>query len=478
MFNEKTYQADGYDSTWRDEKESASASVQTTEFSVREQGTNTGKSVSIETQTDKLKEATVATNVDMNRLADFLKAVCPNMLNELNDARITNAMASVKISEDSSAVTASMLQELELANDNSNEKLFVSALSWNSTGNTLAVSGSYTHETWCYHEGNVHLYTFNRNNELPAMSTKILVCGACVTSVNFHPTVPSVLSAGTISGEIYIWNCQDDDKDGLIATLSAHDERITHVTWISNADPKKQSILLASSGLDAFLNLWDVNVDDSVVKLKQKYSVGRARSINAANSTTKSCVRGIVEFDFSPHVSGLFVVGLEGGAIVKCSLLGAKQLPVSEGDLVSIFDPSVSAFEKHEGEISTVTFSPHRNDIFLTCGSDNEIRIFNIDQITPVQIIFVEQTLHAVAWVPYQEKLVVGCGDNGCIKVFSMLNGQQIPNAASDNKTTLTQLALNKKRTDMAVFGNSNGQLQLWNFPWNNIAIHDSFKRL
>lgn len=56
-------------------------------------------------------------------------------------------------------------------------------------------------------------------------------------------------------------------------------------------------------------------------------------------------------------------------------------LTVCEGDLMSVFDPSVSLFEKHEGEISTVSFSPHRKDVFLTCGSDNEIRIFNIDQV-------------------------------------------------------------------------------------------------
>lgn len=68
-----------------------------------------------------MKEATVATNVDMNKLAAWLKTVCPNMIDELNDARITNAMASVKINDDSSGVTANMIQEIELQNDNSIE---------------------------------------------------------------------------------------------------------------------------------------------------------------------------------------------------------------------------------------------------------------------------------------------------------------------------------------------------------------------
>lgn len=67
-----------------------------------------------------------------------------------------------------------------------------------------------------------------------------------------------------------MWNNQEDNKDGLIATMAAHDERITAISWVNNVDPKKQTIVLASAGLDAFLNLWDVNVDDSVFKIKQK----------------------------------------------------------------------------------------------------------------------------------------------------------------------------------------------------------------
>lgn len=80
----------------------------------------------------------------------------------------------------------------------------VSALSWNSTNNTLAVSCTYKHNSWCYHEGIVLIYTLNADDNLPESPKLKLTAEACVTNVEFHPILPAIIASGLFSGEIQL----------------------------------------------------------------------------------------------------------------------------------------------------------------------------------------------------------------------------------------------------------------------------------
>lgn len=46
------------------------------------------------------------------------------------------------------------------------------------------------------------------------------------------------------------------------------------------------------------------------------------------------------------------------------------------------YDPVFKYYEPHKGEIVTIKFSPDRKDLFLTSGTDGEIRIYRIDQVS------------------------------------------------------------------------------------------------
>lgn len=50
------------------------------------------------------------------------------------------------------------------------------------------------------------------------------------------------------------------------------------------------------------------------------------RSTGLPEEISKKVVRGILSFDFSKYVPDMFIVGVEGGLIVQCSMLGTTAL--------------------------------------------------------------------------------------------------------------------------------------------------------
>jgi WD40 repeat protein len=57
----------------------------------------------------------------------------------------------------------------------------------------------------------------------------------CVTEVAYHPSDPTVLAGGTMNGEIYLWNVQNEE-DPTIAVSAVdeyfHREAITKLVWV------------------------------------------------------------------------------------------------------------------------------------------------------------------------------------------------------------------------------------------------------
>lgn len=118
-------------------------------------------------------------DVDMNKLCDWLQKIYPRVSRELNESISSNAFKNYKAARSAEKPVIKLIQTLKVQESNGdNVKRFfyvtycflrlylqvckVSTLSWNCTGNTLAVACNQFHKTWCYHPGAVLLYTFDR----------------------------------------------------------------------------------------------------------------------------------------------------------------------------------------------------------------------------------------------------------------------------------------------------------------------------
>lgn len=76
----------------------------------------------------------------------------------------------------------------------------------------------------------------------------------------------------------------------------------------------------------------------------------------------------------------MFVVGVEGGLVVQCSMLGTNELKGSTKE-VPLSDPVYKYYQPHEGEVIGVSFSPNRKEMFMSFGSEGEIHVFILDQV-------------------------------------------------------------------------------------------------
>ncbi|XP_056632887.1 cytoplasmic dynein 2 intermediate chain 2-like isoform X1 [Diorhabda sublineata] len=476
MFGIKHNECVGFESRWKVKKVTTDTAIQTTEFSQAEKGTNSTAVGNIEIQTDSSEAPVLSEDTDMQKLATWLRNIYPRVKKEIDDANNSNAFRGYRLQRDTSEVECKLLQKINIAHnaggDNTISKK-VSSMTWNQSGKSLAFSCNFEHQSWCHHSGSVFIYSQSSNGVLSEQPNKILKTESCVVCLKFHPTQPSILAGSTFSGSVIVWNIQNEEGDEIMITKNAHGEIVTQLSWTNNIKQDK-GLLLVTTSTDGLLKVWKYNATECDLKLYTRYKVkppllNSSQRINESPNIINKSSSSIICFDFSKHIPDMFVVGLEGGHIVQCSLLGATELKGNTPE-DPLEDPSFKYYEPHEGEVVSVSFSPNRKEMFMSYGTDSEIRIYLIGQEDPAQMIFLKSTLLDLSFVPYQDKLIVGCGLNGFMEIFHLRKAQRIQDVTKEhfkNKITSTCLAINYNKNNLVALGTANGELQLWNVPWD-----------
>ncbi|CAH0553944.1 unnamed protein product [Brassicogethes aeneus] len=476
MFSVKHSECIGFESKWKVVKVSSEAGMQTSEFQVDTKGTSTVENKGISIQTDST--ACQSKEVDMQKVADWLNRIYPNVAKELNEANNSKAFKGYCLSSDSKDFSLKHLQTIErnVVTEKGDSNDTISSMSWNSTGKILSVSYAHPHKGWCHHNGCIYIYKFK--NGILAENKKIST-DFCVTNIKFHATYPSIIVAGTYTGSINIWDLHREDNEMLVASINGHNENITQLSWIPDIISTK-NYLLASSSIDGFLKVWtyDYTTSNLAIKSNYKFKLPIFGNIKRDTPTPKEISqkvwRGVVAFDFSKFLSDIFLVALEGGLIVECAMSAATEIKGGSEES-PLSDPVVKYYESQESEISAVSFSPNRKEMFMTLGTDCDVRVYVLDQEDPAQIIYTKEPLLATTWIPYEDKLIAGCGKNGMLEIFNVQKAKLIENINSDkvSKTALSKIAVNKDNSNIVALGSINGQIQLWNVPWNSIAFNN-----
>ncbi|XP_019755719.1 cytoplasmic dynein 2 intermediate chain 2-like [Dendroctonus ponderosae] len=477
MFTVKHHECVGFESKWKVKKVSANNSCQT-EFRTTETGSNTSERKSQEVQTEKTEPT--QTDVDMEKLGKWLSKIYPQVKEQIDNSNNSRIFQNYRLLDDPIDATCKLVQTLQVASKGetgSKAIPIIASLQWNNSGKSLAVPYNYKHRTWCHHAGIICIYTLNRDC-LSDTPKKRLSTESCVTSIKYHPIHSGILAAGTFTGQIYIWNVEND-VDPLICNILAHDEYITQISWMNYIDATN-SVCLASSSTDGLLKLWNFDITNNILKIKITYKI-KTPVLAKMNQTTEVSEAlldkgqlGLVGFDFSKNIPDLFIVALEGGLIVRCTMLGTTQLKGTATETY-FYDPVFKYYEPHKGEIVAIKFSPDRKDLFLTSGTDGQIRIYRIDQDEPAQVIFTKSPLNDISYIPHEEKLVAACGQHGTMEVYHLISGKSVPLSfnAKITRSNLTSLAVNSGNTKFVVLGNKNGQLQLWSVPWQSIEFQN-----
>ncbi|KAF7259728.1 WD repeat-containing protein 34 [Paragonimus skrjabini miyazakii] len=473
-----------------------------------------------ECQTDQIDVEPVAQSIgqvqmDSTQFLAFLKRTEPIMHEQLSKNARSRAFKNLP-ADNSNLPYLSHIALFEVEQKEQNETFSVTNLSWNCTGSLLAVAyGSVSHDGWCVHSGLLTCWNVSRrtHNE----PDHRVDANACVTSLRFHPVIPSVLVAGTFTGELLVCDFALDSEIVIANTgsnESGHLEAINHIEWLSRAGAGhtltdvrvsllRQSMIeqILTIGSDGRVVCWSFDLHNGTSSLKcikifqirNSDQMAPLMSIHighqAVRKSSLSTIHGersvsLTTAALSPHQVGRFVVGTDSGGVLLCNL-EAERLPGSVDPRTNSHHPSPVEFSlaRQIGPINSVDWSKFHRNLILSCGTGSTVHIHNaLQRDLSVTLDLGKGTVFVAQFSPHYPNLV-GCGtETGAIMFYNLVGSHGQFGAADSPDVTpklvimtggteelverdqapILSLAFNTQNPIMLATGDQAGRVRLW----------------
>ncbi|KAF9411961.1 hypothetical protein HW555_009375, partial [Spodoptera exigua] len=419
-------EAVGFDSVTLNKTEEKDSSTQTTEFA--ESGVSSQTNVSKETGSSVTAEDLNAQEEVLKEyppplLTEFLRRVVPKMLDQL-EISDKELLYNSSDSDEEEVLNAKLFQEIKLSDlpgmAGGDQSRCILDMSWSSAGNSIAVSvGRFQHKNWCVEDGLIRIFTIKRTAGDTFVRTLDLTEKSCVTKLLYHPSVSALLAYGTGSGEVVICNLSNLDAILLTSPAGAHDsKRVTGLHW---ADPTLANIfltmfimstgkrrgasdqILISAGCDGTINVWRVNASQKIFENIICYCLNGSRNMNGVNIT---CFDFIKTYPLRPSeekvADDIFVVGEASGPLYLCKIKTYQ--PIVDSKCV---DPVYEVFQGHIGYVLDVAFSYQKPGVFVSASIDSEVRIYDINQPSPLKVINIDKSVSCMSWLPNNPSVIV-----------------------------------------------------------------------
>ncbi|KAK0092810.1 hypothetical protein PV326_000551 [Microctonus aethiopoides] len=462
MFNNKSFDAVEFTSIDTSKTQTVSNATQTKNVERKFQEIQISKLHSSETQTTNNEPHIL--KVDYDKLAAFLKRVTPDILGALDETMPENVPTT---SESSIPKPQSRLLTKFSTNTETNFEKKISSISWSTNGGTLAISYSaLSHKAWCDHLSQVKLYEFTSSNKLRENCNTVYDTIACVSCLSYHPTEPSILSAGLFNGDVILWNLTSNDSSTPM-NIYTHGDTITSLIWQSPTinDP----MLLVTSSSDGYIVFNKLSANFTNFNLHQRYKIIkehnpaenlRPRSAGSRRERAIETGLSITSMDFSSKNPSIFIVGTLCGGLYQCNSEAVTKI---QGD-DSVIDPVIDQYSRSESSITCVKCSPTKN-IFISSDTNKEIRVFDIAEANCLRIINVEFTITGIQWIIGNDNFIIAHGANPVVKCFDISNGTSCLRFQIECSTMNSGcLDINKKRNIVGI-GDSHNNLEIWTVP-------------
>ncbi|KAG0416332.1 hypothetical protein HPB47_006548 [Ixodes persulcatus] len=291
------------------------------------------------------------------------------------------------------------------------------------------------HESWCLHDAGVQLWHLHRAGRGDVESNRILSADCCVASVAFHPRRPTVLAAGTVQGDVLLWDLERESEQWTSSSVLMHGEHQDSVTGMLWGADHSQADNLLTCGLDGVVLSWQLNHRSGRLEPNERFA--------------------LLSENIRPHMK--LRAGGNGSAI------GAT-MDTSLGKGHSYKCPVMAGFASHRGHTLDIHCSPFERNVFLSAGTDRELNVFSLLQPIPVMSLEMEDSIAKARWSLSQPLLIATLQCDGCLRIYD-LRSAKVPMAeltTGSHSGNGTALEYCRQSPELLCVARELGSAQVW----------------
>uniref|UniRef100_A0AAV2IVS3 WD repeat-containing protein 34 n=1 Tax=Knipowitschia caucasica TaxID=637954 RepID=A0AAV2IVS3_KNICA len=468
MFSDDTVGSISVQSLWRRSQQSAqvSTSSQTRPLPCADAEVQSVTSSVCSTQTESQGQHAHTyelNNKDLHKpeLKQFLDRVVDMVILELVTNAKSHAFDGFKVNWDDHNKLISRVHNLSFPKAQE-RGLHVTCVSWNCTGSVIACGfGRIDDGEWTTEKSFVCTWNLNRKTLSPSQADLVIDVPTIVTALCCHPDQPALIAGGLYDGEVLVWDtsCTQDI-----------------VSWVPLQKKGEFGILSACSG--GRVLLW--NLEQSSLILNTGYALDLQQvphGSSAGLKTRGSSKIGVTALARSFYDSDTFLVGSEGGLLLRCSFSSQKIAMVpSEGQSFTLRAPAVFPFKKHRGPILTIHCSPFHRNLFVSSGADGLAHIHSLLQTSPVLSVRVsDSNVFQVQWSPNRPLVFAAATSYGEVHIFDLEYGSLKPAATIEmggRGQAATCLAFNRRISNLLAVGKTDGTISIWQLN-DDLTVQD-----
>lgn len=292
-----------------------------------------------------------------------------------------------------------------------------------------------------------------------------------MTAVCCHPNRPALIAGGLYTGEVLVWDTSRDQDPVLAQTgmsADSHREPVYQVVWVPLERKGDFGVLSSSSGGEVLL--WRVDPDPGRLVLIAAYAFLRQQLPHSSSVKVRSSASvGVTALAPSPWDSDTFLVGSEGGLLLRCSFSSTTPSAAPEGRSVPSRAPAVFSFRPSGGPVHSLHCSPFHRNLFVSAGTDGLVRVHSLLQADPLLSVRVSDSyLFQVQWSPSRPLVFAAATGEGEVQIFDLARKSLRPARTIQDGSggvpgrTATCLAFNVPNPRLLAVGKSDGTVGVW----------------
>ncbi|XP_069039590.1 cytoplasmic dynein 2 intermediate chain 2 isoform X1 [Lepisosteus oculatus] len=479
MFTDETLEIVGAGSLWRKSRqlEQESKSCQTAPLQTAEVEVQSLQTSDSGTQTDadelwaQRSRLAPPSEQEAPGLGEFLLRVEGTVVKELAKNAKSHAFSGFEVNWEDRNQTVTRLHCLQYT-EAQDRRLHVTSVSWSSTGSVIACAyGRVDDGDWSTEQSFVCTWNLDRRGLNPKRPDLVIDVPAPVMCLAFHPSQPSLIAGGLYSGQVVVWDTSRTQDPVFAQTgmsADAHREPVYQVCWVPGPRRGEQAVLSAGSGGRALR--WRVDGEGRLA-LSAGYALA-AQQIPRSGALSKargSGAVGVTSLALSPWDSDVFLLGSEGGLVLKCSFsaqAAAAGPPGSESQSVTLRAPAQFSFAPRCGPVHALHCSPFHRNLFVSAGTDGLAHIHSLLQASPVLSVRVcDAYVFGVRWSPTRPLLLAAATGQGSVLLFDLGRGSLRPTATIEHSAegmAVSCLEYNPRQTDLLAAGGADGTVSIW----------------